>query len=167
MPQEARSDSLNPMSPSMSLDDALRRAMAFEQNAHEFYQDFAQQAHPEAKPLVLELAAEELKHFELLRGLLADTDQLAQVRALRVLIPPTQERFDAYTAIPELPSGSAEDDILNYAEGMERIAYEHYRYLAEQAEAGPLKELFEFLRDEEKQHEAGIQSRWAATFSVY
>jgi len=166
MSLEARSDSLNPMSLSMSIDDALLRAMAFEQHAHDFYQDFAQQAHPEAMPLVLELAAEELKHLDLLRGLSTDAD-LARVRAQRVLTPPTQERFDAYTAIPELPSGAAEDDILNYAEGMERIAFEHYRYLAEQAAAGPLKELFEFLRDEEKQHEAGIQSRWAATFSVY
>jgi rubrerythrin len=166
MPQEASFHLHNPMSPSMSFGDALLSAMAFERNAHEFYKTLAQRSHPETKPLVLELAAEELKHLELLRGLDADVD-FARVRSQRVLIPSTQERFDAYTAIPELPSDATEDDILNYAEGMERIAYEYYRYLAEQAEAGPLRELFKFLRDEESRHEAGIQSRWAETFSVY
>ena len=166
MPQEAKSDPRIPMSPSMTLEDALRSAMAFEQNAHRFYTNVADRVHPEARSLVLELAEEERKHFELLQGLSADTD-LEAVREQRVPVPATQERFDAYVAMPEFPSEAAEDAILDYAEGVERVAFEHYRYLAEQANPGPLRDLFEFLQSEEARHEAGIQSRWAETFSVY
>ena len=166
MSSDQRSETADVMAPDMSVADAVRVATAFEQTAQQFYRALAARVHPDARQLVLELADEELKHYQLLNEM-AISGSLDQMLQNRMPTPPTQQRFGDFVSLPVLTELAAEDAILDYAESRERIAFEHYGYLADSTPAGPLRDLFAFLRDEEKRHEAGIQSRWAALFSVY
>jgi rubrerythrin len=166
MSSDQLSETAKVMVPDMSVSDALRLASAFEQRAQQFYRALAERVHPEAREVVLELADEELKHYQLLQKV-ALGGGLEHMLEERLSTPPTQQRFDDFVALPELPDWAAEEAVLDYAESRERIALEHYGHLAQLAPVGPLRDLFAFLRDEEKRHEAGIQSRWAALFSIY
>lgn len=154
------------MVPEMSVADALRIATAFEQRAQQFYLELAERVHPEARPLALQLADEELRHYELLRNITVAGD-FEHAFEKRLPMPLTQKRFDDFVALPALPDFAAEDAILDYAESRERIAFEHYSHLAQSTPPGALRDLFAFLRDEEQRHEAQMQSRWAAMFSVF
>jgi rubrerythrin len=55
--------------------------------------------------------------------------------------------------------GDNPDDqaVLQYALGREHTAMEHYRFLAESTEPGPIQELFRFLANEETQHKAELE----------
>jgi rubrerythrin len=81
--------------------------------------------------------------------------------------PPTTEAFDDYVDLPLEPDELWEDNLLEYAKSRERIAYEHYAYLAEITPAGPVKDLFEVLRDEEEGHTWAIERRWSMMFSIF
>lgn len=166
MNRQGHVESSNTMSPNISVGDALCLAMAFESRAHHSYRRLAERVHPEVRPLVVELAEQEQKHYELLRDLSVDSD-LKPVLDESHSAPPTQERFHAYVNAADLPASASEDDILNYVESRERIAAEHYGYLAELTPRGPLRDLFSVLHDEERRHEADIQARWAKTFSIF
>ena len=74
-----------------------------------------------------------------------------------------------YVNLPMLEDDEepAEESLLECAQSRERIAFEYYAYLAELTPSGPLRDLFEFLRDEEKKHEHDIQTRWATVFSIF
>jgi rubrerythrin len=154
------------ISPYMSVHDALRTAIAFEQSAQAFYRELADQVHPEARPLLLDLADEERKHAKLLEDI-STAERLSYTLSQQHKIPPTQPRLDEFIHLRKLSAGASEDEILDYVESRERIAFEHYGYLAELTPPGPLQQLFAFLREEERRHESEIQSRWSATFNVY
>jgi len=151
--------------PEMTLRDALITAMEFERAAHQFYMELANRVTPHARQLILELAAEEEHHYDLLKQLSLREDIESELEKIAIPVP-TSETFEAYVILPDLTTDSTEDEILEYAESRERIAHEHYGYLAETTEPGPLRELFAFLRDEEKKHETLVQSRWSAMFSI-
>ncbi len=150
----------------MTLGEAIELAMGFERSAYDFYTRLSAKAPPEAKYLVFELAAEEKKHYELLERLSQDED-VAQYLSYRTKRPSTAEAFGNYVDLIPEPDELLEDSLLEYAKSRERIAYEHYAYLAEVTPAGSLKELFEFLRDEEARHERDLDARWSKIFSVF
>ena len=65
------------------------------------------------------------------------------------------------------PVRPTEEDVLFCAESRERIACEHYGYLAQLTPPGRLQDLFAFLRNEENRHEDEIRARWSAMFSIF
>ena len=151
--------------PEMTLRDALVTAMEFERAARRFYTELADRVEPHARELVLELAAEEEHHYNLLKELSLRQDIESELESTATDVP-TAENFEAYISLPNLTDGSTEDEILEYAESREQIAHEHYGYLAETTGTGPLRELFAFLRDEERKHATMVQSRWSTLFSI-
>jgi rubrerythrin len=150
------------MPPSITLAQARATAMAFEIAAFRFYSDLAPRLRPEVRSLAKDLAAEELEHYRLLNDLSED-EQLADHRAGGDRRPAAE-----FTTCTRLRSSrdALEDDLLAYAEARERIAREHYGYLAELAPAGPLRDLFAFLRREEERHAGMLSTRWAILFSI-
>lgn len=145
--------------------EALATAMAFELTAFRFYNGLASRLRPEVRSLVEELAAEELEHYRLL-SLLAEDEQIADHLRAGMESPATTADFTTYTRFPELSADALEDDLLDYADARERIACEHYGYLAELTPAGPLRDLFAFLRREEEGHANKLATRWASLFSI-
>ena len=120
--------------------------MEFEQAAFRFYSDLAEKVNAGVRPLVLDLAAEEKGHIDLLRRVSCATE-IGRELTQRVATPPSTEKFGAYVRLHDLPDRPTEDDVLDYAESRERIAYEHYGYLAQLTPPGRLQDLFAFLRD--------------------
>jgi rubrerythrin len=149
----------------MSLAEVLEAAMAFEMSAYRFYSELRERLRPEARTLADELAEEELDHYRLLASIAKKPD-LANYLRRRISRPQTEGTFEKYISLPELPGDAIEDDLLAYAEAREQIAREHYGYLAETAPAGPLRDLFIFLRNEEQTHVERLTSRWSKLFSV-
>jgi rubrerythrin len=161
--REAR---LQPLLSSTTIDQALETAMAFEHSAHRLYISLAATLRAELRPLLEELAAEELEHYRLLSELARD-EQCAALVSSKITAPTSTDRFATYVNLPRLPTDPLDDDILEYARDRERVAFEHYAHLAELAPDGPVRDLFRFLRDEERKHEQQLETRWATTFSVF
>jgi rubrerythrin len=157
--------SIGRFSPDLSLEQVLETAMAFEAAAHRFYRELAEKVREEIRPLVRELANEEERHYEQLRSLVRN-ENLVDHLLKRIDSPPTLPAFDALVCIPELPDDPIDEDVLTYAAHRERIAYEHYGYLAETTPAGPVQALFQLLRDEEVGHISALQAREVELLSI-
>ena len=157
--------SVGRLSPDLSLEQVLETAMAFEAAAHRLYSELADKVREEIRPLVSDLAAEEKRHYEQLHRL-ARNEDLAEYLLTRIATPPTAPAFDAFVQIPELREDPIEEDVLEYASQRERIAYEHYGYLAETTPSGPVQALFQLLRDEEIGHISALQARELELLSI-
>jgi rubrerythrin len=166
MPSTSEIAASDRLSFDMTLAEILDLAMDFELTAHRFYSGLIEKARPEVRPLVHELAAEEKAHYELLQRLSSDKDLVHHLRH-GTKKPPTTEAFGDYVDLPPEPHELLEDNLLEYAKSRERIAYEHYAYLAEITPAGPVKDLFELLRDEEEGHTRALERRWSTMFSIF
>ena len=166
MPSSREIANTDRLSPDMTVEEVVKVAIKFEQTAYLFYTGLVEKVRPEVRPLVRDLAAEEKRHCELLDQL-ARSDDLGRQLQHRIKRPPTAEALESYVDIPLFPDEPLEDSLLEYAESRERIAYEHYGYLAEITPSGSVKELFEFLRDEEDGHLRALQTREAMMFSIF
>jgi len=140
--------------------------MSFERAAYDFYTRLIGKAPAEVKYLVRELADEEKTHYELLERVSQD-ESFGQYLTFRAERPSTHESFSNYVELIPLPEELFEDSLLEYAKSRERVAYEHYAYLAEITPGGSLKALFEFLRDEEMRHARDLDARWSKMFSIF
>ena len=149
----------------ITLREILDVAMGFEQAANRFYLGLRDRVGADVRPLVDELAQEEQRHYELLAQLAAD-ENLASQLAVTTLPPgPADASFRAYVTIAPLGDDPEADELLDYAANRERVAHEHYAYLAEVATPGPVQALFRHLRDEEKRHESFVDRLWTGAFS--
>jgi len=112
--------------------------------------------------LVEELANEEQGHYELFTNLRSRDDIGEQIRA-EVRTPVTDGKFSDAIHVPDL--GDAPDDqaVLQYAMGREHLAMQHYRELADSTEPGPIKELFEYLANEEARHKEELEKLYYET----
>jgi rubrerythrin len=146
--------------------DIIEMAMQFELNAFRLYRGLADSLRPELRPLVEELAAEELEHHRLL-STLAEDPELAARMTERIRKPTTTDQFGAFVNLPHLPPDPLDDDVLAYAQDRERVACEHYGHLAEIAPEGTVRDLFRFLSAEEQKHEEKLTTRWARMFSIF
>lgn len=149
----------------MTLDEVLAIAMDFERSAYRTYTGLADKVAADVRPLVHELAKEELHHYALLEDLSRRSDLLNDLNR-SMAVAPTTERFRSYVTLPRFVEGASENEILAYAEARERIAHEHYAYLAELTPPGKLRDLFTFLRDEEEKHVVRVEGRWSETYSI-
>jgi len=145
-----------------SLAEILEVATSFEQAARDFYTDLIPKVSKNFRWLVEELANEEQGHYELFTNLRSRDDIGEQIRA-EVRTPVTDGKFSDAIHVPDL--GDAPDDqaVLQYAMGREHLAMQHYRELADSTEPGPIKELFEYLANEEARHKEELEKLYYET----
>ncbi len=74
-----------------------------------------------------------------------------------VATPASDSRFSDAIQLPELGEAPDDQEVLQYALGREQAAMEQYRSLAESTAPGPIKDLFNFLADEETQHKTELE----------
>lgn len=139
-----------------TLQEILLLAVEFERSAERFYRDLTPRVSKRIRWLVEELAEEEQRHVQLFSELMQRPDIEDQLQQ-RLATPPSDTRFSDAIHLPDL--GEAPDDqaVLQYALGREQAAMEQYRALAEEAEPGPVRDLFAFLATEETEHKAELE----------
>lgn len=139
-----------------TLQEILETAVSFERTARDFYARLAPKVSKRIRWLVEELAAEEQRHFDLFTELSSRPDIADQVQE-RVATPASDTRFSDCIHLPDL--GEAPDDqaVLQYALGREQAAMEQYLELAQTTPAGPIKDLFAFLANEETEHKLELE----------
>ena len=141
---------------STTVAEVLQTATEFERTARDFYRDLAPRVSKRIRWLVDELAAEEQRHYDLFTELNGRGDLTEQIQA-RIATPAADHRFSDCIHLPDLGDSPDDQSVLQYALGREHAAMEQYRELAQTTQAGPIRQLFEFLADEETQHKAELE----------
>lgn len=139
-----------------SLDEILQTATSFEKTAWDFYAELSQQVGKQLAPLVRELAEEEERHFNLFTNLRKDPKLQDQIHA-KITTPESDHRFSDFVHSPHLEDFPDDQSVLQYAIGREQAAMEQYTALAEETPAGPAKDLFQFLAQEELDHKKELE----------
>ena len=139
-----------------SLKEILAVAIAFEESARDFYTGLIPKVSKNLRWLVQELAEEEQRHYELFSGL-AQRPDLEKKLGILVETPASDGRFSDCIHLPELGEKPDDQAVLQYALGREHAAMEQYRALAASTEPGPVRELFEFLANEETMHKNELE----------
>jgi rubrerythrin len=145
-----------------TLEEILTVASSFEESARDFYTDLIPKVSKNFRWLVEELAQEEQAHYDLFTALAARTDLADQLRA-EVDTPVSDARFSDCIHLPDLGEHPDDQAVLQYAMGREHIAMEHYRSLAESTEPGPIRDLFEYLANEETKHKQELEKLYYET----
>jgi rubrerythrin len=68
--------------------------------------------------------------------------------------------FADYVHLLELGDFPDDQSLLQYAMGREQAAMEQYGALARETPEGPIRELFQYLADEELSHKAELEKRY-------
>mgnify|MGYP001813451268 FL=1 len=142
-----------------SLEDILVVATEFERTARDFYAGLVPKVSKQIRYLVEELAREEQQHFDLFTELSARSDIAEQVKQ-SIETPASDRRFSDCIHLPELGDHPDDQAVLQYALGREHAAMEQYRSLAESTPPGPIRDLFQYLADEETQHKNELEKRY-------
>jgi rubrerythrin len=145
-----------------TLKEILEVASSFEESARNFYTDLIPKVSKNFRWLVEDLAKEEQRHFDLFSELSARKDIEQQVLAL-VETPASDTRFSDCIQLPDLGERPDDQAVLQYAMGREQVAMDHYHALAESTEPGPIKELFEYLANEETKHKVELEKLYYET----
>lgn len=145
-----------------TLKEILEVASSFEESARNFYAALIPKVSKNFRWLVKDLAKEEQTHFDLFNELSARKDIEQQLLAL-VDTPATDTKFSDAVHLPDLGDRPDDQAILQYAMGREHVAMEHYRTLADSTEPGPIKELFEYLANEETKHKKELEKLYYET----
>lgn len=145
-----------------TLKEILEVASSFEESAHRFYTGLIPKVSKNFRWLVEDLAREEQGHYDLFTALAARGDIAEQVRA-QVDTPATDGRFSDCIHLPDLGEHPDDQAVLQYAMGREHIAMEHYRTLAESTGPGPIRDLFEYLANEETKHKQELEKLYYET----
>jgi rubrerythrin len=159
---EGQESSYDRIKSKTSLKEILEVACSFEESARNFYRDLTPKVSKNIRWLAEELAAEEQRHYDLLSTLSARPDIAEQIKT-EVHTPATNTKFSDAVHLPDLGPKPDDQAVLQYAMGREHVAMEHYRTLAESTDPGPIKELFEFLANEETQHKAELEKLYYET----
>lgn len=154
--KEGHSKSYEKIRGKKTLKEILEVATSFERSARDFYTDLAPRVSKSIRWLVLELAEEEQRHLDLFTGLAERRDLEQQVGSL-VDVPASDRKFSDCIHLPDLGENPDDQAVLQYALGREHAAMEQYRSLADSTDPGPIKELFEYLANEETQHKAELE----------
>jgi rubrerythrin len=136
-------------------------AIQFELAAAEFYQQLQPQVSKPLRWLVESLAEEEKDHAERLGKLRYHPDLYQEIQQ-QIETPVTNLRFSDGLHTPDPKLLKSDQDVLQYALSRERLAMEQYRALAEATEPGEVKELFQWLADEEIEHKSELEKRYYA-----
>jgi rubrerythrin len=145
-----------------SLKEILEVATSFEASARDFYTDLVPKVSKNFRWLVEELAEEEQGHYDLFTNLAKRTDIQDAIHA-EVDRPITDGKFADAVMTPDLGDHPDDQAVLQYAMGREHLAMTHYRSLADSTEPGPIKELFEYLANEEAKHKEELEKLYYET----
>jgi rubrerythrin len=145
-----------------TLREILEVASSFEESARNFYRDLTPKVSKNVRWVVEELAKEEQQHYDLLMALATRGDIEAQVQA-EIATPVSDGRFSDAVHIPDLGEQPDDQAVLQYAMGREHLAMEHYHNLAGGTQPGPIKDLFEYLANEETKHKAELEKVYYET----
>ncbi len=145
-----------------TLEEILEVATSFEEAARDFYTDLIPKVSKNFRWLVEELAEEEQGHYDLFTNLRKRSDIAEQIKA-EVRTPVTDGKFSDAIHVPDLGDKPDDQAVLQYAMGREHLAMQHYRELADSTEAGPIKELFEYLANEEAKHKEELEKLYYQT----
>jgi rubrerythrin len=145
-----------------TLKDILEVASSFEESARNFYAGLIPKVGKNVRWVVEELAKEEQQHYDLLTTLSARPDIASQVK-VQIATPASDGRFSDAVHIPDLGERPDDQAVLQYAMGREHLAMEHYRNLASETPAGPIKDLFEYLANEETKHKGELEKVYYET----
>lgn len=144
-----------------SLEEILRIAMSFETAAREFYVSLAAADEESIRDLATELAEEEGEHLLMLQHL-AEQPTLRANALARVGLPPIHHAFLEQTFPPPRARTTTAGELIRYAIAREKAAMLQYLGLAEEAAAGPARDLFRYLGEEELRHMLNLQFRYRA-----
>ncbi|PLX38997.1 MAG: rubrerythrin [Hyphomicrobiales bacterium] len=142
-----------------TVEEILDTAMGFEKTAETFYAGLKDRVNKPIRELVVELAEEEAEHYELFARVRDHADTVAHLKDL-IATPPNDHKFADYVMMPDLGENPDDQAILQYALAREHAAYEQYSALAETAPEGALRDLFQFLADEELRHKGELEKRY-------
>lgn len=138
-----------------NFDEVIQFAIQREEDAYEAYGDMSEKAEtPGLKELLLDLQAEEKKHKELLLGL--STEDLGTLESHKVI---DLKISDFLTEEPVAPDMSFQD-LLIFAAKKEQQAVELYAQMREAAPSNEMKNLFEFLIEQEKEHKLKLETEY-------
>jgi rubrerythrin len=139
-----------------SIAEILDVAIQFEKTAHQFYSNLIPTVSKNLRYLVEELAQEEQEHFRLFSELRANPEIEKHLTTM-VPTPPSNSRFSLAIHAKDLGESPDDQTILQYAMAREHAAMEQYGSLAEEVEAGPIRDLFIYLSHEEEEHRAELE----------
>ena len=145
-----------------SLKEILEVATSFEASARDFYTDLIPKVSKNFRWLVEELAEEEQGHYDLFAKLAQRADLQDAIQA-EVERPVTDGRFADAVMTPDLGERPDDQAVLQYAMGREHLAMTHYRALADSTAPGPIKELFQYLANEETKHKEELEKLYYET----
>lgn len=139
-----------------TLKEVLQTAASFEKTAWDFYAALTPKVSKKIRWLVEELAEEEQRHHEMFTDLSEHVDIERQMKSM-VDVPASNGRFTDCLHVPDLGENPDDQEVMLYALGREQAAMEQYQSLAESAEPGSFKDMFEFLANEETKHKAELE----------
>ena len=142
-----------------TLEDILETAMGFEKTAQAFYAGLVDRVRKPIRQLVAELAEEEAGHYALFKGVRDHADTMAQLKEM-IATPVNDHKFSDYVQMPDLGENPDDQAVLQYALGREDAAYQQYSELAGSTPEGPLRDLFQYLADEELRHKGELEKRY-------
>ncbi|MEZ5841591.1 MAG: ferritin family protein [Hyphomicrobiales bacterium] len=142
-----------------TLEEVLTTAMGFEKTALTFYSGLAGKVSKPMRALVEELAEEEQRHYDLFASVRDHADTVAHLKDL-IATPEEDHKFADYVKMPELGPNPDDQAVLQYAMGREDAAYKQYSALADTTPEGPLRDLFQFLADEELRHKGELEKTY-------
>jgi len=145
-----------------TLKEILEVASSFELSARDFYHDLIPKVSKNVRWVVEELAVEEQEHYGMLMALAARADIESEIQS-EIATPVSDGRFSDAVHIPDLGDKPDDQAVLQYAMGREHLAMEHYHNLANEAPAGAIKALFEYLANEETKHKAELEKVYYET----
>ena len=140
-----------------SLQEFIDLACEVEQAAHDFYTDLLPRISKHIRYIVEELIAEEEAHIAKLRALAARPD-LHDALANEVENLTVDRQFYDGIHLQELGENPDDQAILQHAMMREFVAMVQYSELAEKAPPGPVRDLFQFMANEEIKHKNDLEA---------
>lgn len=134
----------------------IQRAIQVEEDAYRFYTTVSEMVElPHVKDMLNELASEEVKHKEKLEELLAgDTGQIIAAQQSQKI---QDLKLADYLVAPPLDADATIQDVLLIAMQREKNAHEFYNLMAGLATSEAIKDLFQFLSQEELGHKNKVE----------
>ncbi|MEO5366986.1 MAG: ferritin family protein [Magnetococcus sp. WYHC-3] len=139
-----------------TLADILDVAILFERTAFEFYSALITRVSKPLRYLVETLATEEQRHVDLFTEIRNRPGLEEQIHRM-VDTPASDGRFSDAVHLPHMSEKPDDQEVLQYAMWREHTAMEQYRALSASTEHGPVRDLFEFLAEEELQHKKELE----------
>ena len=139
--------------------EILEVATSFEKTAMDFYTALVPKVSKQIRYLVEELADEEKEHYDLFKGL-ANDPKIEKYLGDKVKTPSEDYKFSNFVQIMDLGDRPDDQSVLQYALAREHAAMVQYRELAVEIPEGPLRDLFEFLANEETKHKQELEKTY-------